>query len=158
MRQSNPRHKLAEILEKADQEEILTKEEIAFLLHLKQNSQTNAVFQAAGKLRRRYFGDRIFLYGFIYISTYCHNNCNFCYYRRTNIQPLRYRQELSEIIAAARRLADSGVHLIDLTLGEDPQYFHDNQRGFVKLLQLVKTLKGATELPIMVSPGYGRAS
>ena len=153
MKQSNPSYKLAGILEKADQEANLTGEEIAFLLRLRQNSQINAVFEAAGKLRRRYFGDRVFLYGFIYLSTYCRNNCSFCYYRSANIQPARYRRELSEIIAAALRLADSGVHLIDLTLGEDPQYFLDDLRGFDKLIQLVKAVREATELPIMVSPG-----
>ena len=153
MKHSNPKHKLTAILKKADQEEILTREEIVFLLRLQQNSQINDVFEAARKLRQRYFGDRVFLYGFIYISTYCRNNCNFCYYRRTNIHSVRYRREASEIIEAARRLADSGVHLIDLTLGEDPQYFHDNRQGFDQLLLLVKAVKGATELPVMVSPG-----
>lgn len=153
MKQNNSRYKLAGILEKADQEKILTREEIAFLLSLRQTRQINAVFQAAGKLRRRYFGSRVFLYGFIYISTYCRNNCNFCYYRRTNTHCVRYRRESSEIIEAARRLAISGVNLIDLTLGEDPQYYHDNRYGFDQLLQLVEAVKRATELPVMVSPG-----
>jgi methylornithine synthase len=153
MNHSNPRHKLAAILEKADQEATLTREEIACLLQLRQNSQIKALFQAAAKLRRRYFGDRVFLYGFIYISTFCRNNCSFCYYRRTNLQPLRYRRELSDIIAAARRLADSGVHLIDLTLGEDPVYFLDDRRGFNGLIQTVEAVRRETGLPIMVSPG-----
>ncbi len=153
MKPNNPTHTLAGILEKADREEILTREEIAFLLGLKQKSQINELFQAARDLRHRHFGDNVFLYGFIYISTYCRNNCNFCYYRRTNTHSVRYRRQASEIIEAARQLADSGVHLIDLTLGEDPRYFHDNQLGFDPLLQLVKAVKTATELPIMISPG-----
>ncbi len=153
MKPNNPTHTLAGILEKADREEILTREEIAFLLGLKQKSQINDLFQAARDLRQRHFGDNVFLYGFIYISTYCRNNCNFCYYRRTNTHSVRYRRQASEIIEAARQLADSGVHLIDLTLGEDPRYFHDNQLGFDPLLQLVKAVKTATELPIMISPG-----
>ena len=153
MKQSDTSYKLGRILGKADREEILNREEIAFLLRLKQKSQINDLFQSARNLRHRHFGDKVFLYGFVYISTYCRNNCNFCYYRSTNTHCVRYRREPPEIIEAARRLADSGVHLIDLTLGEDPQYFHDSQRGFEQLLQLVKAVKGATELPIMVSPG-----
>ncbi len=153
MKPSNARHHLARIIEKADQEEILSREEIVFLLGLKQDRQVNAVFQAAAKLRRRYFGDRVFLYGFIYLSTFCRNNCRFCYYRRTNLQPARYRRELSDIIAAARRLADSGVHLIDLTLGEDPVYFRGDRRGFDGLIQTVKAVRRATGLPVMISPG-----
>lgn len=153
MKHGNPKHKLAGILEKAHQEEILAREEIVFLLHLKQDHHINTVFQAARRLRRRYFDDRVFLYGFIYISTFCRNNCRFCFYRSTNIHPLRYRRELPEIIAAACQLADSGLHLIDLTLGEDPDYFFDERQGFNGLIQTVKAVRQETGLPIMVSPG-----
>jgi len=149
----NTRHQLTEILAKAEQEEILDPKEIGFLLSVEQDSQIEAVFLAARRLRQRYFGDKVFLYGFIYISTFCRNHCNFCYYRRTNTLPVRYRLDESEIIRAAHRLAESGIHLIDLTLGEDPEYRHDDEEGLDKLARLVKAVRGATDLPVMVSPG-----
>lgn len=151
MKQSDSQHKLNAILEKADQEELLDRGEIVFLLGLTKKSQIDAVFEAARQLRFRHFGDRVFLYGFIYTSTFCRNQCNFCYYRSSNALPVRYRRGASEIIEAARSLAESGVHLIDLTLGEDPQYFQD--QGFEPLIQLVKAVRQTTDLPIMVSPG-----
>ncbi len=151
MKQSESRYNLNAILEKANQEELLDRGEIVFLLGLTQKSQIDAVFEAAGELRMRHFGDRVFLYGFIYISTFCRNQCNFCYYRSANALPVRYRREASEIIEAAQRLAESGVNLIDLTLGEDPQYFQD--QGFEQFIQLVKAVRQTTDLPIMVSPG-----
>ena len=64
MKQSESRHNLNAILEKADQEKRLGKGEIVFLLGLTQKSQIEAVFKAAVDLRSRYFGDRVFLYGF----------------------------------------------------------------------------------------------
>ena len=64
---------------------------------------------------------------------------------------MRYRREASEIVEAAQSLAESGVHLIDLTLGEDPQYFQD--QGFEPFIQLVKAIRETTDLPLMVSPG-----
>jgi methylornithine synthase len=64
---------------------------------------------------------------------------------------VRYRREESEIIEAAQSLAESGVHLIDLTLGEDPQYFQE--QNFEPLAQLIKAVGQATDLPIMISPG-----
>jgi len=153
MNLSRPGHKLAAILAKADQEAALTREECAFLLNLGQDKHIDAVFRAARKLRRRYFGDRVFLYGFIYTSTYCRNNCSFCYYRSSNRQASRYRREPSEIISAARRLADSGVHLIDLTLGEDPACFLDDRGGYNGFVQMVRGVRRATGLSVMVSPG-----
>jgi methylornithine synthase len=143
--------KLAKALEKAHQEEILDGREIVFLLSLSQQSQIDAVFRTARELRFRYFRNRVFLYGFIYISTYCRNHCNFCHFRSANPVAVRYRQEIAEIVEAAGRLAEAGVHLVDLTLGEDPQYFED--RGFEPLLQLIKAVDQTTNLPIMISPG-----
>ena len=55
------------------------------------------------------------------------------------------------MLEAAGRLAADGVHLLDLTLGEDPYYVEP--AGFHRLLELVAALKEATGLPIMVSPG-----
>lgn len=144
-------YNLAEILEKALQEVNLDKEEIVYLLGLTQKNEIRAVFEAARELRLRHFENRVFLYGFIYISTFCRNQCNFCYYRSTNEIPTRYRREAADIIEASQRLAASGVHLIDLTMGEDPQYFQG--QGFEPFIQLAKTVQQATNLPIMVSPG-----
>jgi methylornithine synthase len=144
-------HKFEKILEKAHREEILDASEIVFLLGLTQESQIDAVFKTAGELRFRHFGNRVFLYGFVYISTFCRNQCNFCYFRNANALPVRYRREVSEIVEAAQSLAESGVHLIDLTLGEDPQYFQD--QGFESLIQLIKAVRQSTDLPIMISPG-----
>jgi biotin synthase-like enzyme len=50
------------------------------------------------------------------IKDMCRNQCNFCYYRSANALPVRYRSKASDIIEAAQGLAESGVHLIDLTL------------------------------------------
>ena len=76
-------------------------------------------------MRCREFGDGIFLYGFVYFSTYCRNDCNFCYYRSSNQLPERYRKSREEIIRTAVDLKESGVHLIDLTMGEDDYYLKD---------------------------------
>jgi len=145
--------KLERILEKANQEETLLREEITFLLELRDTRQIEALFKTARNLRCRHFGEKIFLYGFLYISTYCRNNCEFCFFRRSNTLCPRYRKEGPEILEAAIKLAASGVHLIDLTMGEDPKYFKEGARGFEKLIEFVTSVKKATGLPIMVSPG-----
>jgi len=151
MKPSESQYKLNAILTKAHREELLEREEIVFLLGLTRKSEVDAVFKTAGQLRSRHFGDRVFLYGFLYISTFCRNQCHFCYYRSANALPARYRRDAAEIAEATRSLADSGVHLIDLTLGEDPQYFQDQEFG--QFIQLVEKVRRTTDLPIMVSPG-----
>ena len=146
-------NKLDAILAKAKEGGILSKKDITFLLGLKDKEQIDRLFQAARHLRRKHFADTIFLYGFIYASTYCRNDCRFCFFRRSNTQSRRYRKAAPKIVAAACGLADAGVHLIDLTMGEDPALFDTAGTGFDRLIDMVESIRKSTELPIMVSPG-----
>ena len=86
--------------------------------------EMEALFSRARAARERRFGNKVFLYGFVYFSTYCSNNCTFCYYRRDNWID-RYRKGADELLEISGRLARSGVHMIDLTMGEDAHYRDD---------------------------------
>ncbi|MFA4965133.1 MAG: methylornithine synthase PylB [Thermoleophilia bacterium] len=110
-----------------------------------------SVFAAAREARRRHTGDTVYLYGFIYFSTYCRNECAFCFYRAGNSESPRYRKSLAEVVAICRDLATSGVVLLDLTMGEDPAIHNDP--GYAGLLDLVGAVHDEAGLPVMVSPG-----
>ena len=144
--------KFEKILQKSFYEIQLSRSEITYLLGLKDKSKISLLFRTAQSLRGRYFGNRIFLYGFVYFSTFCRNDCTFCSCRKSNRLAFRYRKSETEIIEAACLLAESGVHLIDLTMGEDPFYYR-NERGLDSLLSLIRKVKELTDLPVMVSPG-----
>ena len=150
-REQRPGGELRTILEQGYRGSPLAEADLAFLLRLRERADKEALFRAARELRQERFGRKIFLYGFLYISTFCRNNCNFCFFRRDNALCPRYRKSEPEILEAACRLAASGVHLIDLTLGEDPLLYE--VEGFEGLCHLVRALKAATNLPLMVSPG-----
>ncbi|MGD8257591.1 MAG: methylornithine synthase PylB [Desulfobacterales bacterium] len=145
--------KLETILSKPRRNETLSHEDLVILLNLCRSDELEALFRTARDLRKQHFGHKIFLYGFLYISTFCRNNCRFCYYRRSNSQIRRYRKELPEIVAAAAHMSNSGIHLIDLTMGEDPLLFNSDGSGFDRLVELVRVVRHATGVPIMVSPG-----
>ncbi len=145
--------KLKAILAKSRQSKMLLKEEITYLLNLGEEDHIHALFETARELRSKHFGEKVFMYGFLYISTYCRNDCNFCFFRKSNTNFRRYRKKDSEIMEAAHKLADWGVHLIDLTMGEDPHYFKNNGNGFDTFVKLIETVRQATGLPVMISPG-----
>ena len=123
------------------------------LLDSPQQGLLDKLFAAARRQRERHFGNRVFLYGFLYISTHCRNRCSFCFYRKTNIRAIRYRKTPAEITESARQLARSGVHLIDLTAGEDPCFYNDDENGFDPVVNLVKSIRAGTGLPVMASVG-----
>ena len=126
-------------------------EQVADLLQLDGPEIAEPLFAAARELRRRYFGESVFLYGFIYYSTFCRNSCSFCFFRAANSVSPRYRKAPDEVVEVSRALADSGVNLLDLTLGEDPLLF--DVGDFSPLTELVTRVRQATGLPTMVSPG-----
>ena len=140
------------VLSKSQSGEYLTRREIRFLLGLRDQGDLGRLFQTAREVRRRHFGEAIFLYGFVYFSTWCRNDCIFCRYRKSNPLAQRYRKDEREIVEIACRLADSGVHLIDLTMGED-SFYHSHNQGVNGLVDLAKAVKAQTGLPVMVSPG-----
>ncbi|MDR1159220.1 MAG: methylornithine synthase PylB [Syntrophomonadaceae bacterium] len=144
---------LDEILKKIWARVELSRPEIEFLLNQRAPQNTDKIFAGARAMRKIFFGSKVFLYGFVYFSTYCRNDCLFCYYRKSNWQPPRYRKSLEQIVETAICLKNSGVHLIDLTMGEDAFYINHPE----KLINIVKNVKDATGLTIMVSPGLVEA-
>jgi methylornithine synthase len=122
------KHNFKYALERALDEFFLGETDIVSLLSVTDEESQNTLFEAARHVRRHLIGDKIFMAGFVYFSTYCRNDCIFCYFRRSH-KLVRYRKSHAEILDISTSLARSGVHLIDLTMGEDPQYHKD---GFNK--------------------------
>ena len=147
------RRELRRILDKAKQRTALSRSDMQWILDLSEPKTIQALFKGARQLRENYFGNRVFLYGFLYFSTYCGNDCNFCLYRKSNSVAVRYRKSPVQIIEASQRLAESGIHLIDLTMGEDPEIFQAGDQGFERLLQTIQSVRQNTDLPIMISAG-----
>ncbi|MFQ5484872.1 MAG: methylornithine synthase PylB [Desulfobacterales bacterium] len=145
--------RLEAILARATDGQSLGRKDLIFLLEIDDQDQQEIIFRVARNLRHKFFGDRIFLYGFLYITTYCKNDCRFCFFRKSNRASRRYRKDDQEIVSVAGRMAESGVHLIDMTMGEDPAYFNRGMNGFEKLLHLVTSVGQTTGLPVMISPG-----
>jgi methylornithine synthase len=101
----------------------------------------------ARKVRDHYFGNKVFLYSFVYFSTHCKNRCAFCYYNTMN-KINRYRLELEDIRNICKQLKGEQIHMVDLTMGEDP-YFHEEPSRFAKVIDIVKE---ELDLPNMVAP------
>ncbi|MCO1604291.1 methylornithine synthase PylB [Desulfosporosinus nitroreducens] len=148
---TNP--KLDEILIKATKEIPLNQDELLSLLRVSDEKELTQVFEAARLLRTRYFLNKVFSYGFVYFSTYCRNECAFCFYRKSNKSLQRYRKTDLEIMKTAFSLIDSGVHLIDLTMGEDSYFFQNQGSGFAHMIRTVEMIKKSTSIPIMLSAG-----
>ena len=146
---------LEPILNRALAGKELEREDLARLARPAGQGERAAVRAAAREMRARTTGEAVFTYGFVYLSTYCRNDCRFCAYRRTNPEALRYRKTLPEVLEASRLLADQGVNLIDLTMGEDPATDQPEFAG--EMAAMIGEVKRAVGLPVMISPGVVKA-
>lgn len=126
----------------------LSDDDLRQLLAIESDEGLEKLYYTARKVRDHFFGNRVFLNCFIYFSTYCKNQCSFCYYNCKN-DIKRYRLTREDIRETCKVLKGAGFHMIDLTMGEDPYYYEDPDR-FVELVKVVKEELG---LPIMISPG-----
>jgi len=140
---------VTETIDKTKRNIKLSRAEVAELLSVKKKDEINELFNAASSVRDKEFGKKVFIYGFVYFSTHCRNNCAFCYYRRTNKLP-RYRKTKEEVLTLSASLKDAGINLVDLTMGEDPFMCADEHNEF---LEIVRSVKDEVGISIMASPG-----
>jgi len=121
------------------------------LISPRNDAEFAQLLRKAMEVRAKNFGNRAYLYGFVYFTTYCRNSCSFCLYKHGNSNAIRYRKSPEEVVSLAMDLKDQGVDLVDLTMGEDPLYHSESGRE--DLVRLVRSVEMAADLPIMVSPG-----
>jgi methylornithine synthase len=141
---------IADIVAKAERTGKLSVDEIFELMSISDPADKEELFSAARRVRDREFGKKIFTYGFVYFSTYCKNNCTFCYYRVSNNGIDRYRKTKEEVVELSASLRDAGINLSDLTMGEDPQMYAN---GYSQLLDIISAVRDEVGINIMASPG-----
>lgn len=76
----------------------------------------------ADAVRRRYYGDQIYIRGLIEISNHCKNNCYYCGIRAGNRQIERYRLTKEEILSCCEKGYASGFRTFVFQGGEELTY------------------------------------
>lgn len=128
-------------IKKAEETHSLVKEEIVQLLE----NDSNELFSAADRVRKKYVGDEVHLRGLIEFSSYCKQNCLYCGLRRDNKKTTRYRLSEEEIIEFARGAKDFGYKTVVLQSGEDLYYTADRMK---KIISEIKKFDMAITLSI----------
>lgn len=101
----------------------LTDSELKTLIESNDGSECLAEY--ADKVRRKYYGKKVFLRGLIEISSYCRNDCLYCGIRRSNANADRYRLSREEILSCCKNGYDLGFRTFVMQGGED-SYFTDD--------------------------------
>lgn len=125
----------AELIKKLEQNSNLTDAELAALIDSIAPETNILLALAADKVRRRHYGDAVFIRGLIEFTNYCKNNCFYCGIRAGNSCAQRYRLTQEEILSCCQEGYKLGFRTFVLQGGEDP-YFTDD-----KICQLVAAIR-----------------
>ena len=114
----------------------LTKEECLELFSLFNNSEVMEYLkEEAVKVRKQYYGTKVFTRGLIEFTNYCKNNCYYCGIRRDNRNIERYRLSEEEILACCANGEKLGFRTFVLQGGEDPWYTQERIADIVKKIK-----------------------
>lgn len=111
--------KIEEILMKAKKKKGLNLEEIGCLLNVKNENLIKKIFNAAGKIKKEIYGERLVLFAPLYVSSFCINDCEYCGFHLRN-KAKRKKLTLKEVRKQVKILEDMGHKRLLLEFGEDP--------------------------------------
>ncbi|MBN2510510.1 MAG: [FeFe] hydrogenase H-cluster radical SAM maturase HydE [Spirochaetales bacterium] len=83
---------------------------------------TQELYRQADRVRRRVFGDRVFVRGLLEFTNVCAANCHYCGIRRDNTAVHRYRMDEEGILDVIGRGIERGMKTFVLQGGEDPEW------------------------------------
>lgn len=129
------------ILEKAEKEHNLNKDEIIELL----KHQGEEVFDYADKVREKYIGKQVYLRALIEISNICKQNCLYCGLRAENLNCKRYKLTKEQILQMARAAQNAGYRTVVMQSGESRAFSVDE---ICEIVAEVKKLDMAVTLSL----------
>lgn len=91
--------------------------------------------EEAVKVRKKYYGNQVFIRGLIEFSNYCKNNCYYCGIRRENRHADRYRLTCGEILRCCENGYELGFRTFVLQSGEDPWYTDERMAEIVRSIK-----------------------
>ena len=122
---SPDRTRVREIIAKSLDKQPLSIEETACLIAANEPDMIEEIFDAARKLKREVYGNRIVLFAPLYIGSDCVNDCAYCGFRVSNREAVRRTLSDKELVSQVQTLENRGHKRLILVFGEHPRYDAD---------------------------------
>jgi len=129
-------NRIRELIDKLENSHILSASEYTEIISLASNKDMDYLFERADLVRRKYYGNKVYLRGLIEFSNYCKNDCYYCGIRCSNSNCERYRLSREEIISCCINGCKLGYRTFVLQSGEDSYYSPDD---IAELISAIKS-------------------
>ena len=114
----------------------LNKEEFVEIIKQQDNSEIRELLkEEAVKLRKQYYGTKVFTRGLIEFTNHCKNDCYYCGIRRSNSNAKRYRLSEEDILSCCENGYELRFRTFVLQGGEDVWYTDE------KLVEIIRKIK-----------------
>ncbi len=134
--------RVREIIAKSLAKEALTVEETAALLAADSPELVEEIAEAARRLKREVYGNRIVLFAPLYVGNACVNDCAYCAFKRSNRDVVRRTLSHEDLVAEVGALEDKGHKRLILVFGEHPRYDARFMADCVRAAYAVKRDRG----------------
>ncbi|MCH5244330.1 MAG: [FeFe] hydrogenase H-cluster radical SAM maturase HydG [Lentimicrobiaceae bacterium] len=134
--------KVAAVLAKSMEKKPLTLDETAALLVVRDERLLESLFDAARKLKRDIYGNRIVLFAPLYIGNHCVNDCLYCGFRRSLKTTVRRSLSDEELVSEVKGLENQGHKRLILVYGESPLYTPEYIAHTVRIVYQTKEKHG----------------
>ena len=126
---------MTELIEKLCKTSDLSDNELKMLIADTAVQTAELLAKRADEVRRKYYGNKVFLRGLIEISSYCKNDCLYCGIRRSCKSAERYRLDRQQILDCADIGYKLGLRTFVMQGGEDAFFTDDYMCGIISELR-----------------------
>lgn len=124
-----------ELIKKLFNGQVLKKEELKAILEGYTPDIAKQLAQEASRIRKKWYGDAIYVRGLIEFTNYCKNDCYYCGIRKSNCHATRYRLRKEDILDCCDKGYEIGFRTFVLQGGED-SYWKDE-----RLCEVISAIK-----------------
>ncbi|MCT4583871.1 MAG: [FeFe] hydrogenase H-cluster radical SAM maturase HydG [Peptostreptococcaceae bacterium] len=114
----NDKAVIEDILKRASNYEGLTHKDVSILLNVESKEILNKMYEIAGNIKNKIYGNRIVLFAPLYVSNHCVNNCTYCGYKCSNTNIERKKLTMNELKEEVKILESMGHKRLALEVGE----------------------------------------
>lgn len=127
--------RIKHLVDKLERDSYLNKKELVELLKYNSKETRSYLFSKSEAIRKKVYGNSIYIRGLIEFTNYCKNDCYYCGIRKSNKKAERYRLSKEDILSCCHKGYILGFRTFVLQGGEDPYYQDEN------IIEIVRGIK-----------------